>query len=60
MNKVNEMPESGQFVMTWKYNDLPWSQTMRWVDGVLFVYNQNSDDWEEYEAQLEAEKTYYI
>lgn len=45
MKIVNEMPTSGQFVVTWKVssNELA-TEDFKWVDGVLCVYEPVSED----------------
>lgn len=42
MKQVDEMPTSGQFVAVWEFNNLAYSSTLKWVDGVLFGYSCNN------------------
>lgn len=53
MKQVNEMPTSGQFVVTWVFGELPWCQTCRWEPEELEIvqgYNSLSDEWQTFGA----------
>jgi len=44
MKIVDEMPTEGQFIKVWKFNDMLWSWTLKWEDGVLFLYVDSTED----------------
>ncbi len=45
MREVSKMPTEGQFVIIWEYNGLPWSDTVKWEDGGLLIYDHEDDDF---------------
>ena len=45
MKEVNEMPENGQFVGVWEFNDHIWCDTYLIEYGVLYVRNSETDDF---------------
>lgn len=47
VKRVNKMPETGQFVSVWIYDERIWSRTYKWLDGTLLSYNPWADEWEE-------------
>ena len=38
-------PSSGQFVAVWKFDDVVWASTYKWVDDKLYVFEE--ERWEE-------------
>lgn len=47
---LREMPEEGQFVAVWSYQDVVWSDTFRWIDGELTQYKEEDDDFHDVEG----------
>ena len=45
LKHTKEMPEEGQFVAIYIYNNLLWSDTLRWYAGKLQEYREKEDDW---------------
>lgn len=43
MIEVNEIPESGQFVLLWDFDGLPWSMVCKWDDDSLKEYDRVND-----------------
>jgi len=61
--EVGARPSTGQFIMMWEYNGLPWSLTYKFIDNVLHRYERHLDDYEvDYEdfSLSELNPTYYI
>ena len=38
MKEVQDLPEEGQFVVVWEYNNKIWSGTFKWKNENLFIY----------------------
>ena len=62
MRIVEVRPETGQFVEVWEYANEIWSQTLRWNEGQLELYNDPKDVWEAYDLEWSADapKQYII
>ena len=43
--RVSVMPSSGQFVMIWEHNRKVWSDTLRYQENNLQVFNDTNCDW---------------
>lgn len=43
MIEVNEIPESGQFVLLWDFDGLPWSMVCKWDGDILREYDSLND-----------------
>jgi len=51
MREIKNMPKSGQFVMMWAHDGLPWAKSLRYKDGQLQEYNSSDlDVWEDRSA----------
>lgn len=50
MKQVEDMPEVGQFIAVWEFDNTPWSCTLRIIgdldDHFVECYNSQIDDWE--------------
>ena len=40
LQTVEKMPTDGQFVAAWDHDGRPYSSTLKWVDGVLYIYDE--------------------
>lgn len=45
MKIVNEMPDRGKFAAVWTGSSGIWTSSLKWEDGELFEYNDNSDNF---------------
>ena len=45
MTPVNTMPEEGQFVAMWIYDNKIWSNTYKWIRDKIFFYCEESYTW---------------
>lgn len=43
LQRVTEMPTSGQFIVMWEYNNLPWACVYRILNDSLYKYDDNGD-----------------
>lgn len=46
MKVLDEMPKKGQFVAVWFVGGVPFSATLKWVDGQMKSYNHTNDHWD--------------
>lgn len=47
MIEVLEAPKSGQFVAMWTYNGKIWSGTYQYINGELYKYDDECDEFKE-------------
>lgn len=40
-----EIPEGTRFSANWIYDNTVWADTFKFVDGVCYCYNSDSDSW---------------
>ena len=52
MKEVQDLPEEGQFVVVWEYNNKIWSDTFKREGEIILNYNGVEDKFEE-ESGLE-------
>lgn len=45
MKLVTAQPTTGQFVAVWEYDGEMWSDTYRWDNGDLFMFDAEEDVW---------------
>lgn len=43
MKQVKDMPQEGQFVGVWEYKGNIWSNTYKWIDGILCVSDEKGN-----------------
>ncbi len=61
MRMQGSRPTEGQFIAVWEYKGTLWSETLKWVNNEVLVYNSVSNAWST--ADLEADEiryTYYV
>lgn len=46
MKQVNAMPENGQFVVMWVFNNKLWASTFKTEEGILYEYNDEESCFE--------------
>ena len=47
IKQVSQMPTEGQFVAVWIYDGAIWSDTLKYVDGVLHCFSDELNDFAE-------------
>lgn len=49
MKLLKDIPQSGQFVQIWNFNNKLWSATLKWSGDILLRYDDETDDFVENE-----------
>jgi hypothetical protein len=44
---TRKMPQKGQFIIVWIYNNKLWSDTVMWKDRMLFTAKDHGNTWKE-------------
>lgn len=55
MKLQNVVPETGQFIVMWEWDGVPWCRTARLLNGKVQEYVPSSEEWESLNAPSDTE-----
>jgi len=58
--RAEERPTSGTYLSMWEHDGKPWATTFQWIDGSLYRYDDNIDEWVPGLLSCGSQETYYI
>ena len=45
IKQVDKRPTTGQFIACWHYQGVLWSDTFKYINDSLKIYDKDTDDW---------------